>query len=350
MKLSIFLLLLFLIIVRFLTARSDFKDGDLIRITTTVYSEVVVYDDNQYLNFRGLKIYLPKYPEIHYGDTVIVEGFVENDFLKKPKLIEIKKGNNILVKLRSRLIGFYKASLPEPHSSLIAGMVLGSKNMPEVFWETLRNTGTAHVVVASGTNVTLTASFLLGISTYFFRRRTAIILALIGISGYVFLSGLDAPIVRAAIMGGLTFIAQLKGKVATGFRTLIITSYIMLFIRPLWITDLGFILSFVATLSLMIFQNKVNEKLKFLPGFLREGLSTSIAAQIGVAPIIYASFGQFNILSPIINALILWTTPFIMVLGMISGIVGLIVPKIGEIILYLSFPFTLWFIKILEIF
>ena len=62
------------------------------------------------------------------------------------------------------------------------------------------------------------------------------------------------------------------------------------------------------------------------------------------------TFGQFNILSPIINALILWTIPYIMVLGALGGIIGLIVPVLGRLILFVSFPFLSWFTNILEIF
>jgi len=124
----------------------------------------------------------------------------------------------------------------------------------------------------------------------------------------------------------------------------------MLLIKPIWITDLGFILSFVATASLMLFQKRINSLLKFVPNILREGLSTSLAAQIGVAPIIYATFGQFNIFSPLINALVLWTIPYIMILGAIGGIVGLVIPILGKVILLIAFPLVWWFVGIVNLF
>ena len=109
-------------------------------------------------------------------------------------------------------------------------------------------------------------------------------------------------------------------------------------------------MSFVATLSLMLFQKIINAKLAFVPNILREGLSTSLAAQIGVAPIIYATFGAFNILSPVINALILWTVSYVMILGALGGIIGLIVPLVGRLILLIAFPFLWWFVEIIKIF
>ncbi len=346
---SLFVIIL-LIFLRFYSTRPVYKNGDFVKITSKVYNEPIVYDREQYLKLQGLKIYLPKYPEISYGDTVVVIGQVSQDKLVSPELVEIQDRGHMIYDLRQKLILFYKTSLPEPFSSLTAGIVIGSKNMPESFWEKLKATGTAHVVVASGTNVTMTASFLIGLLTVFLKRKVAIWITLVGILGYVVISGFDAPIIRAGIMGSILLFSQEIGRVANTWRILIYSGAIMLLIKPIWITDLGFILSFVATISLMLLQKKIDNRLKIIPAIFREGLSTSLAAQVGVAPIIFVTFGQFNILSPIINALILWTIPYIMVIGALGGIVGLIVPVLGRLILFILFPFLLWFTKILEIF
>lgn len=346
-----FILLFSLILLRFYSTRPVYQNGDNIRITSRVYNEPIIYDRQQYLNLQGLKVYLPKYPQITYGDLIQVEGIVEDDKLKQAKLINLQtETKNLLLKLRLKLISFYKSSLPEPYGSLMAGIVIGSKNMPPSFWQRLKKTGTAHVVVASGTNVTMFAAFLISTLTYFFNRKHAVFIAIAGILLYVILSGFDAPIIRAGIMASITFWAQKEGRVVNSWRLLIYTAGIMLLIKPHWITDLGFILSFMATMSLMLFQKRIDMKLKFVPEIVREGLSTSLAAQIGVAFIIYATFGQFNFMSPIINALILWTVPYIMSIGALAGIASLIAPFIGRLILFISFPLLLWFTKILEIF
>ena len=233
----------------------------------------------------------------------------------------------------------------------MAGVTLGSKSsLPTHFWESLKLSGTAHVVVASGMNVTLVASFLMGILVLFLPRQRAVPVALLGIWTYSLISGFDAPIVRAAIMGSLVFSAQALGKLSSAARALILSALAMLIIWPHWLTDLGFILSFVATASLMLFERKVAHLVRFVPGIFREGFSTSLAAQIGVAPILFVTFGQFNLLSPIINALVLWTIPPITIIGGIGGIIGLMMPFFGKLILLLSYPLTSWFIWIVELF
>lgn len=351
MKYVFYLFLVLTLLVRFSLNKPSYKDGDNLRITAKVLSEPIIYDRQQYLKIKGLKTYLPKYPEINYGDTIVIEGKVNKDKLINPSLITVEDADvGFLYKLREKIISFYKKALPEPYSSLVSGIVLGSKQIPEEFWTLLKKTGTAHVVVASGTNVTLVATFLISILTLYFKRRTAVFMAVAGIFLYVILSGFDAPIVRAAVMGSIVFFGQERGRVVNTWRILVISGYLMLLVKPEWITDLGFILSFVATMSLLIFQKKIDNYLKFIPNVFREGLSTSLAAQIGVAPIIFVTFGQFNLLSPIINALILWVVPYVMVSGLLAGIIGLFVPIIGSLILYISFPLLWWFVNVLTIF
>lgn len=351
MKYFFWLLIVFLIIFRFFTTQPKYSDGDKVRITARVSSEPIRYTTSQGLTLAGLRIYLPNFPEINYGDNVVVEGTVEDGKLKNAELISLKPTTGILYKTRKRIIETYQKSLPEPHASLVAGITIGSKSsLPKAFWESLKKTGTAHVVVASGMNVTLVASFLIGILILFLPRRKAIPLALSGVWIYSLLSGFDAPIVRAAIMGSIAFMAQGLGRLYVAWRALFLSAAAMLIIRPDWITDLGFILSFVATASLMLFERKIARLIHFVPGIFREGLSTSLAAQIGVAPILFITFGQFSLLSPVINALILWTIPVITILGGMAGIVGLVSAFLGKVILLLCFPLTTWFIWIVKIF
>jgi competence protein ComEC len=348
---SLIIFLILLLIFRIFYSPKSFKNGDNIKITTTIRSEVIQYDKYQYLKFKGLKIYLPKYPEVIYGDRVEIVGEIESNRLKV-KSFNIQKSaeNNLFLRFRHRLITFYKSSLPEPYSSLVAGIVLGSKNMPSEFWEKLKLTGTAHIVVASGTNITLLTSFLISSLTLFIKRKNAVFITGAGIILYLFLSGFDAPLVRASIMAGIVFLAQIKGKVIETFKVLIITAILMLIIMPEWITDLGFLLSFVASGSIIVFGKRLEKYVSRFPNVFKESLVTTISAQIGVLPILYLTFGQFNIASFIINPLVLWITPHVMVLGALGGIIGLIVPIFGKFILFVLFPLLYYFVQVIEIF
>lgn len=347
----LFISLVVLIIFRYLTTRPVFSEGQKIRITSKIFQEPIKNTWSQSLTLAGLKVYLPLFPEIHYGDRVVVEGVVRDKKLAKAKLIALEENKAFLYQFRRKIIVFYQKVLPEPHSSLLAGLVMGSKaSIPADFWQILKKTGTAHVVVASGMNVTLVAGFLISLAAVFLPRKKAIPLVLAGIVLYSILAGGDAPIIRAALMGSLALLAQETGRLVSAWRILTVSALGMLLVRPEWLTDLGFILSFVATGSLLLFEKRIRDKFTFLPNFFREGFSTSLAAQIGVSPILFVTFGQFNILSPFINALVLWTVPLMTILGMIGGISGMVLPEVGRLILYLIYPLSWWFTTVIQIF
>lgn len=343
--------LITLVILRLLFFGKDYPDQKVLKISGQVLQEPIVYDNYQRVSLQNFKIYLPKFPEISYGDKITIQGLNQKGSIFNAELISLDKDTNFLFSFRQKIISFYRKVLPEPHASLIAGIILGSKSsLPASFWEDLKLTGVAHAVVASGMNITMVTSFLLPFFFLFLSRKKAILGVLISIFVYVILSGFDAPIVRAAIMASLTFWAQEEGKLVSAWKVLVLTALIMLLIKPFWISDLGFILSFVSTTSLMLFEKGVRARLKLIPEVLKEGLSTSLAAQIGVGLILFVTFGQFNLLSPLINALVLWTIPYLMILGALGGLIGLVFPFLGQIILYLTYPLTFWFVKVIEIF
>ena len=322
----IFWIFLFsLIVFRFFTTRPHYLDGQKIKISAKVFQEPIKYAGSQQIFLAGLKFYLPAFPEISYGDQITVIGVVQKGKLQNAHLIKIEESKKFLYQFRKALISFYQSVLPEPHSALVGGVTLGSKAfIPYQFWSELRKTGTAHVVVASGMNVTLLTSFLINFWALFLKRKTGLFIALAGIWIYAFLSGFEAPLVRAALMGSITFTAQEFGRLTSAAKALAASALAMLIYNPLWLIDLGFILSFVATASLLLFQKPIEQKFRFWPkplNFLKGGLTTSLAAQIGVAPILFVTFGQFNILSPVANMLILWTIPLIMIIAGIGGVV-----------------------------
>jgi len=348
-KYLIYVIIISLIIFRYFSSLPKFVEGDKVKISATILSEPIQYSNSQYLKLYGLKIYLPKYPQVGYGDSIVLIGQVNQDKLVGLESVQIEKKKSNIYYLREKIISFYKKSLPEPYSSLVAGMVLGSKQMPQSFWEKLKMTGTAHVVVASGTNVAMFGGFLMSLGALLFKRKQALIMVFLGICIYIVLSGFDAPIVRAGIMGIVAFGAQESGRLISAWKALLYSVLLMLLVKPDWLFDLGFILSVLATSGILLFNKKFEKLFAFVPKVLREGLTTSISAQIFVAPVIFVTFGQFNILSPLINALILWTVPYIMIIGGVGAVIGIIMPEIGQIILVLVYPLTWWFASVIDL-
>ncbi len=340
-----------ILIIRYFYSIPDYPDGARIRISTKITTEPSIYGNYQRLNLKGIKTILPSKPEVHYGDFVVAEGIYREGELRSARIVSLKESEGVMYKFRRQIVDFYKKSIPEPHSSLIAGVTIGSKyQMPADFWEKLKSTGTAHVVVASGTNVILLSNFIISFLCLFISRKKAVPITIILIYNYAYLSGMDAPIIRAVIMSTVALIAQLTGRMAFTWISLGLTGFIMLMINPLWLQDFGFMLSFCATTSIVYFEPKLDKLFKVLPGFIRKDFSTTLAAQIGVTPIMLFYFGSINLLAPVINTLVLWTIVPITAIGALAGIIGAYFQSIGRLILYLIYPLTFYFNLILDLF
>lgn len=351
MRYLIWLMLISVIIVRYYYTRPVYVNGDRVRISAVVLSDPIDYPGSQYFKISGLKVYLPGKNAISYGDKVTIEGVVNVNRLDKPKFVSVNEETSPLSGIRNSIITFYQSVLPEPECGLLAGIVLGSKGaLLSDFYNKTKTSGVAHVVVASGTNISFTVAFLMAVLTVFMPRKKAILFVILGCILYLFLSGFEAPLIRAVIMSSFLFLGQESGRMVNTWRIYFFTMAAMLIYKPEWIWDVGFILSFAATASLMLFEKRVRLRLMHFPEIIKEGLSTSVAAQIGVAPILYITFGRFNPLSPITNAIVLWTIPPIMILGAIGGVAGLIWPFLGKAVLYLSYPMLWWFVGVVEMF
>lgn len=350
----LWLIIFTLLIVRvglYFYSQPYYPDGTKLKISGKITTQPTRYDDSQYIKLEGFKIYLPSYPQIYYGDDVVVSGVVEEDKLQEAVLEEHLPTDQFLYVLRKNLLNFYAENLPQDSAALVSGMTIGAKELlTSEFWDELKKTGTAHVVVASGMNVALISKFLMLILIFFLPRKRAIPAAIAGIWFYAALAGFDSPIIRAAIMGSVAFTAQELGKIYSGVKALILSAVVMLFVKPEWVMDLGFWLSFAATGSLMLFERRIAKYLKRVPLIFREDLTTSTAAQIGVAPIMLLFFGKVTILAPVINMLVLWTVLPITIIGLAAGFLGLIYVPIGRAVLLLTYPLTLWFIRIVELF
>jgi competence protein ComEC len=120
----------------------------------------------------------------------------------------------------------------------------------------------------------------------------------------------------------------------------------MLFLWPQFLTDVGFQLSFASTLGIMIIPSLFKKWENALSGdFL-----TTISAQAATLPILLGSFGTYSVWSVVVNALVLWTVPILMILGGFAAIVSFIFAPISKLLLYLCLPFLVYFQSIVSFF
>lgn len=226
-----------------------------------------------------------------------------------------------LVSLRNsfaRNIGKYMKS---PYKELLLGYLLGLNDIKTLsrYNDMLIQTGTIHVVVVSGFNISLVCGFIymmFGNELKLNKIIPAQALALI----YVVLVGLNPPAIRAWVMSTFVIVGRLYGRKGAGTRLLLISLLVMTIGDPLLLFSLSFQLSFMATLGLMLYSPLFESFFKGILGektILISDLSTTLGAQVLVWPLISYVFGRISIISPVVNALVLWTVPLTTIMGFI---------------------------------
>lgn len=217
--------------------------------------------------------------------------------------------------------------LPEPQAGLGEGVLLGVKRaLGENLEELFRRTGIIHIVVLSGYNVMLVVKFITTILAVFFSKRGQVIFSLGAITCFAILVGLSATVVRASLMASFLLLAEVTGRIYLVTRALLLAGVIMLMINPyLLIYDIGFQLSFLATLGLIWLMPTISDRLTFIPNFahVRDFFSATLSAQLAVLPVLLYQIGQFSTVAVVVNVLVLPVVPLAMLLTFITGAVGL---------------------------
>ena len=344
-------LLASLLMWRFSILNPTVKDGHL-AFTATLLDEPDVYNQWQYFDIEGYRFKVGSEAEYSYGDKLKIEGNVESGRLTNPKIQKIgtSKFHSSLFSIRQNLKKRIFQAFSEPAASLLSGILLGSKeDLPLDFEASLRRTGTIHVVVVSGYNISVLAGVLIGLSR-FIKRKIALISALLAITLYTLLVGADPPAVRAAIMGALTFAAVFLGRQRFSLYFLGVSAYLMLFISPAILSNIGFQLSFLATAGIILFRERVSDFFKHIPRAFNDDLSTTLAAQILVVPVLFYHFGSVSAISVVANATILWTIPIATIGGFVFLIASFIIPFLATLVSWVIWAVLYVFIFLIGFF
>lgn len=312
----------------------------------------------------------PEYEEFSYKDYLARRGVYSLMRSTQVALISHDEGNWVLSLIftykRIALQSVYRL-WPDPEASLLAGILLGDENgIPKELYNAFRDSGTAHIIVISGFNITLLAGMLVGLFSRVLGRgkfgmRRGAGVALIGMTAYTLLVGAEAAVVRAAIMGSLGLFAALVGRRQTGVNTLAIVAAGMAIVNPFVLWDAGFLLSFGATLGLVLYAGPLQAAFvcfasRHMPGELAQRLSSpvgeyflyTLAAQALTLPLSLYYFGRLSLISLIANPLVLPAQPPILILGGLALLTGTIYLPAGKVLAWLAWPFAAYSIRIVE--
>lgn len=302
-----------------------------------------------------------KAPSLRYGDMLAVTGTLEKpenfetdlgtefdyvSYLYKDDILYVMKKATVsvvshghgswvmtrLLSVKRWIIGGFGKVFPSDEADLLAGLNLGEKgDISGEFRNELVTTGTIHIIALSGYNVSIIAGALrafladaLGLAP-----RIAAFSGAFGIVLFVLMTGAQSSAVRAGIMALVSILARSSGRTYDAFRALMAAGFLMVLYDPKYLVyDVSFQLSFLATLGIVFVTPLLDRAFVRVPKNilwvipLREALSVTLGAQLGVLPFILYTMGTLSFISLPANIVVLPAVPLAMGFGLLAGFIG----------------------------
>ncbi|MFA5791948.1 MAG: ComEC/Rec2 family competence protein [Candidatus Paceibacterota bacterium] len=278
--------------------------------------------------------------------------------LSYPKIEIISRGNGnkiqaILFFVKEKFLEKMNFAITGRESLLMGGLILGEKSS---FSQELRqdfvNTGTIHIVALYGYNVTIIAEWIMKLF-YFLPQNLGFGMGVFTILLFVLMTGLSSTAIRAGIMAILVLVARATGRNYDVARALILAGLFMILINPFVLFfDVSFQLSFIATVAVIFFTPKIEKYFFWAPVRfgLRDIISVTCAAYIFVFPFILYKMGNFSMVALPANILILPFIPLTMMLGFLTGFLGLIYYVLAIPFGFLSYLFLHYELGVINFF
>ncbi|ABL65739.1 ComEC/Rec2 family competence protein [Chlorobium phaeobacteroides] len=254
---------------------------------------------------------------------------------------------------------------PGEERKLVRGVLLGEKEvLTEEVFDAFKRTGTAHVLAVSGFNVALLA---LGIHVCLQRvkvtaqgRWISFLLIAFILLVFSYVTGNSASVKRAAIMSVVLLGGETLGRKAFAVNSLAASDVIILFIDPLDLFNPGFLMTNAAVLAILLVyplfygSDKEEEGVwRRIWRFLLSSFFVSLAAIIGVSPVIAYYFGTFSLVSLVANlpvvlfsTLLMYALMPMLLVNLVSGYLASYFAMSGYLFAWLTLQSALFFSKL----
>lgn len=353
-----------------------------------VAAESLTLPDGTELAVEGVVLVRAEpYPQRQYGDRVQVEGLLETppvleefsykDYLARqdihsliPRAQVTFLAENQAKHWRYYLFTFKRYAqstiariLPESQAALLTGILLGVETgIPADLMDDFSATGTTHIIAISGFNMAIIATLFTNLAQRLFDKRRAIWVAAAGVALYTTFVGASAAVVRAAVMSFFYLGGCYLGRPTSAPTSLAWAAFFMTAHDPDVLWDVGFQLSFTATAGLMIYTGPLENALeraltrftsaqraKKIVRLVSESLLVTLAAQILTLPIILTNFGRLSLITLGTNVAILWIQSYIMIVGAIATLLGLVILPLGQVVGWVVWVFLTYTIGMVQI-
>ncbi len=191
--------------------------------------------------------------------------------------------------------------------AVLEALLLGARG--RLSQETLlafQASGLFHLLAISGAHIALLTFFLFSL----FRRlrlpeNATCVLVILALLFFAFLVEGRPSVIRAALMAGLYLAGRTIWADVSPFNTLALAALLLLLFRPLQLFELGFQLTFAATVAILLLYARLERHMPRMPLRFHRVLAVSLAAQLGILPLVARAFNRLTMLPIFLNGVAL---------------------------------------------
>lgn len=249
-----------------------------------------------------------------------------------------------LLNMADAIKNVYDNTFTEKNAGTMRAIVLGDRSvLDDEVKEVYKKNGISHILAISALHIAMVGMSVYRLLKKFIRMIPAAVISSIIMLSYLYITGNSVSAGRAVIMILVFMLADVLGRTSDGANTLGLAVVILIIINPYYISNSGFIMSFLAMTGIIfvkpVFSNKETVMLFFkkkktdsltatlVYRHVIDMLVTGLCVQIATLPVMLCMSGQIAIISLLLNIIVIPLMSVVMVSGILTGITGLISMK-----------------------
>jgi competence protein ComEC len=255
-------------------------------------------------------------------------------------------GGNPLIALcvvpaRRWILRLIDSTVGGEEGEFLKGLLIGDRSgIPPETNQAFVDSGVAHVLAVSGSNVAVVAMILVFLYDLFRLpwRWRALPLAC-ALVWYMLITGSQPPVVRATIMALVLLAGGVLQRRTNGYNALGVAALVILLYDARQLFDIGFQLSFGAVFSILHVYPRMNALIRLMPHrrwwergcvLTLQLCAVSLAATIGTLPLTALAFGKFSVIGILANLPVIPATSLSVILGAAGIVTGLVSDRAAE--------------------
>ncbi len=255
---------------------------------------------------------------------------------------------------RSALNESLRDALPPPYSGLAQGMITGRRDSIDTeLRSTLNDTSLSHLIVISGSNLTLLTAIVMSVFAGLLGRRPAAGLAILAALAYGTLVGPDPPVQRAMWMAVVFATAHVLGRGTSALYAVAATAGLMIGLEPHILLDISFQLTLAGTLGIVVLMPSLSREFlsgqRGIAGTLRDAALVTLVASLATMPLIALHFERASLAAVPANLLAAPIFAWMLLGSATTAVVGLVSEAVATAIAWpLSWLPLRWLVIVAE--